>query len=227
MCNKSEGSFMSGIIENIKKCCKNNYLFIFLGGVFLGVILTVVFGPIMKNLINSDFIVPVFISLLVPIVILVLNILLQGNLKQEEKKDKFINSYKNYCSELSADHYSVWRNNFKETYLQLDKDEAIKNTEKSFVRRLRNYKNTNDVNLTLLIPLFIGPFLKELITQSTKGINIIALVVVMAFLALFGFIIISDILNIKDKIAFCEDCLEICNEELTAIQNKNNKEINN
>lgn len=40
-------------------------------------------------------------------------------------------------------------------------------------------------------------------------------------------IVMVDVLNARDKASFLEDCLEVCNEELIAIQNKNDKEIKN
>nr|DAF63465.1 MAG TPA: hypothetical protein [Siphoviridae sp. ctgmM3] len=131
--------------------------------------------------------------------------------------------YRNNLSE----GYSKWKENFQKKFFNTSNNNQNEIIDFSSVLRnhLRHFQETSDLTSNLLIPATFGLFFASKAVTDAQGIcQTLALIVCTLIMMI---IVMVDVLNARDKASFLEDCLEVCNEELIAIQNKNDKEIKN
>lgn len=131
-----------------------------------------------------------------------------------------------YRKDLS-EGYSKWKKNFQTKFFNTstNNQNEIVNFSSVLRNHLRHFQQTSDLHSTLLIPATFGLFFASKAVTDAQGIcQTLALIVCTLIMMI---IVMVDVLNARDKASFLEDCLEVCNEELIAIQNKNDKDIKN
>lgn len=138
--------------------------------------------------------------------------------------------YADYRKDLS-EGYSIWKKNFQKKFFNTSNNNENNNQNEiidfsSVLRNhLRHFQQTSDLHSNLLIPATFGLFFASKAVTDAQGIcQTLALIVCTLIMMI---IVMVDVLNARDKASFLEDCLEVCNEELIAIQNKNDKDIKN
>lgn len=144
------------------------------------------------------------------------------NFKKQFVKENKNESLENFKEQVVKENKNESSENSKEQFVKENKNESLENSKHVIVFKLKKYISTDEINKMFFSSLFISVILPRMfdsVKRENSTINSdllnIAIVFSCIVVLIVGGIILNDILNIKDKIAFLEECLELCNEDLS------------